>query len=447
MTDETQKRQVRIFNTKTGEARLSEPVPVHGQRAAEGDEPLADIPQEPNMTPGGRVPQPGDDVSTRPNVAEPSGNADASHDSGGAVSVGSHVGNVPLERNAVGKGDAKAGKAKADIETLEQFIAYAYSRKGKRVTLQPKVERLIAQNPRLDEAALSRLATLASADIALAVPRQLLLVAKEINGLPVLREAIKSFVKEVMLQNPVFVDSEIRAVMLNQPDAPPATRALAAVRKYVPPTVNQDKGPKPGELQELQLNAVYLLATWMALHRGIAFDELLNLLLQSVWQPSARELTDDTARLRALTELTQPAGVGFACERLRQRMDEAGTARDQAQRECTTLRDRVSTLEVELQLAKERAESLEEELSAMRERYTAELAALQRHQEGERTQLVHELEQLRGRLARRLGESVDMLAVGLSALRKEPPRIEVMDERAEHVIDSLRKEQEQLKEG
>ena len=42
-----------------------------------------------------------------------------------------------------------------------------------------------------------------------------------------------------------------------------------------------------------------------------------------MWAPAARELADDNARLRALTEVEQPAGVGLACQRFRQQAIEA----------------------------------------------------------------------------------------------------------------------------
>ena len=59
--------------------------------------------------------------------------------------------------------------------------------------------------------------------------------------------------------------------------------------------------------------------------------------------------------------------------------------------------------------------------------------------------MLHEMEMLRGRLIRRLTDSADMLDVGLAALRKDAPRVEVMVERAEVVLESLRAEIRNLK--
>ena len=57
-----------------------------------------------------------------------------------------------------------------------------------------------------------------------------------------------------------------------------------------------------------------------------------------------------------------------------------------------------------------------------------------------RMRMGYEYESLRGRMAQRLKEAVEMLEIGLSALRNPTPRISVMDQRAEVVLNSLRAE-------
>lgn len=61
--------------------------------------------------------------------------------------------------------------------------------------------------------------------------------------------------------------------------------------------------------------------------------------------------------------------------------------------------------------------------------------------------LHYEMRMLRGRLIRQLTDSADMLDVGLSALRKDTPRVPVMVERAEVVVDTLRAEVRKLMKG
>lgn len=74
------------------------------------------------------------------------------------------------------------------------------------------------------------------------------------------------------------------------------------------------------------------------------------------------------------------------------------------------------------------------------------LSELKAQREADRMHLQHDIEQLRGRLVRRLDDSVEMLEVGLKALQNKTPRTEVMLERAEHVVEALRAELGNLRE-
>lgn len=364
----------------------------------------------------------------------------------GSKSVGAE--SVPGETGSAtaGQKNAGAGKPKEDIETLEQFIRYAYGRKGHRVSLKPKVEKAIAQNPRLDDGALSRLLALAVGDSLLAVPRQLLLVSRDIEGYPALRAALGNFVSTVMQRHPAFAAPGLQGALLNLPEALSATDALAKLASFTPLDEGGKEPLKAADLQALQSNAANLFATWLASHRGMNTDELAALLFKVVWAPAARELVDDNTRLRALTEIEQPAGVGLACQRFRQQAIESQSAQDQAQREANELRERLANTDAQRLLAEEQRDALAQELSALRESTAAEMAELKRQHDVVCTHLRHDQEQLRGRLVRRLEDGVEMLEVGLSALRNKTPRVEVMMERAEHVVDALRAEMNNLRE-
>jgi len=344
------------------------------------------------------------------------------------------------------KNESAGKKPKAEPETLEQFIEYAYGRKGQPLTLKSKVEKQIAQNARLDDAALSRLLKLAKGDTLLAVPRQILLLSQEVTGLPGLKAALTSFVSNVMLRHPVFSDAGVQGALRNLPEDLPPAEALARVAAFEPSPSAEAEPLKGGDLRDLRHNAVRLFVTWLAVNRSLNSEELSSLLFQVVWQPAAKDLADDNARLRALTDIGQAAGVGLACQRFRQQAIEARTQQDQAQREATSLRDRLSAAETQLADTAQQLEDVRAELQALRDSSAVEMEALRRQHAVEKTHLQHELEQLRGRLVKRLTDSVDMLEVGLSALRRDTPRVPVMVERAEHVVDELRAEVQELRE-
>jgi hypothetical protein len=445
MNNDPNKRQVPVTYRHSGQTRLSEPVPVHGPRP-EADAEARTSPEAtaPSSSPveGSAYVQP----ATAPASGEteggehvaPEGEPAAPHGAGQPLQPGS---SVETRQKAAG-----ASKPKVDIETLEQFIEYAYGRKGQRVTLKSKTERLIAQNPRLDEAAKVRLQAHVAGDVLLAVPRQLLLLSRDIEGFPALRAELASFVSNVMLRHPMFADPGIQSALRNLPEAHSATDSLATLAHFTPGEPDGKEPLKGAELQALRRNAVNLYVTWLANNRGMNIDDLAGLLFQVSWQPAARELGDDNARLRALTEVDQAAGVGLACLRFRQQAIEARSSQDQVLRDATDLRTRLAETDAHRQLAEEQVEALKAELEALRTQTEAEMAELQRKHAEERTHLHHGQEQLGGRLVRRLEDAVETLEVGLSALRNKTPRVEVMQERAELVVDALRAEIRNLRE-
>lgn len=451
MRKDPNKRPPRTFNTKTGEVRFSEPAhipPAQSElQSGSGAPERASTTQRAVFSPTSlqRHASTRVDDAVAPDEVDESISASAliltnpSSDDPGAGS----------ETMAATAGNGKktaAGKPKAEIETLEQFIAYAFSKKGQRVLLKPKFERVIAQNLHLDDEAQARLMALANADVQLAVPRQLLLVSREVDGHPSLRAALNGFVSSVMQRHPAFSDSGVQACLRNLPDAPPLATALRKVAEFEPLAPNDGDPIKPAELHGLRRNAVHLLSAWFATHRGLSVEELAALLLQVTWAPAARMLFDDTERIRALTDMEQAAGVGLACEKFRQRAVEANAAQDQALREGVGLRESMANLRAQLEQAEQERDALNTALAALKESAENQLTELQKQHEVERTHLRHGQEQLRGRLVRRLGDSIEMLEVGLMALRNKTPRTEVMLERAEHVIDALRAEESNLRE-
>lgn len=442
MSNDQNKRPVRISYANSDKVRT-----VHvPKQSTDASAPMPTSQPEGGPDPTTASPPPLESNATA-QPQTPSVPVDAAATSGpNSESVGNE--NVPTKADSATAGPkyASAGKPKMDIETLEQFIEYAYGRKGQRVRLKTKVEKSIAQNPRLDADAMSRLLALAVDDASLTVLRQLLLVSRDIEGYPALRASLGSFVSTVMQRHQVFADPDIQGALRNLPEALPAADALAKVAAFSPADEEGKEPLKGAELQALRRNAAYLFATWLASNRGMNVDELAALLFRVIWAPAARLLLDDNARLRALTEIEQPAGVGLACHRFRQQAIEARSSQDQALREANELRMRLAEIDDQQQLVEKQRDALKTELQALHESTAAEMSELRQQHEVERTHLRHDQEKLRGRLLNRLDDGVEMLEVGLTALRNKTPRVEVMMERAEHVVDGLRAEMKKLRE-
>ncbi|MGY2492133.1 hypothetical protein [Cupriavidus sp. CP313] len=337
-------------------------------------------------------------------------------------------------------------KQKVEIETLVQFITSAYGLRGRKVSLKPRVERLIAQHPKLMEVELERLMALAKGDATLAVPRQLLLVARSIQTYPALRAEIRAFVRRVLLSHPILMQRGIEEAIRNVDEAPGTAEALKILagteQKLL--TVDQAEPMKATEFEQLRTNAVYCLALWLVDIKGLSVDAITDALYLALWRPRGSRLEDDTARLRALTEIEAFEGVGLACHEYRKQAADKHAQAESFAREDASLREQVGVLESELSETRKKVEALELANAALITSHDEALNAQKAAADMEAVHLRDDLELLRTRVLRRLTADVDLLELGLEALRRPEPKVHVMVDSAERVADALRREIQNL---
>lgn len=419
-------RRIPITDAKTGEVRYSDPLPQQGQRKSQqlGTPPTS---------------------GTEPSQPEPP-QRESSPEAPQAPAVPPASDPVHL----AGGGEPRAGvKPKVEIETFGQFIAHAYGMKGRKVAMKGKVERAIAQDPKLTFDEMERVGQLVKDDTVLAVPRQLLLAARAVQGFPALRAALRGFVRDVLLGHPFFSQPGVEAALRNLDHAPSPTevlRVLAGSDKQLL-TADAGDGMKTPELEQLRLNAVNCMAVWLADVKNLSISALSDALFLALWRPRATELEHEGARLRALTEIEELAGVGLVCEEYRRQAAEKLSQAEIATREAAALRDRVQRLEQELREAQDTIEAEAANREASATAHASALEALKVSTETEAAHLRDDVELLRTRVLRRLKADVDLLELGLEALRRPEPKVHVMMDSAERVADALRKELKNLQGG
>ena len=372
----------------------------------------------------------------------------------------------PADQDVAEVGSASNGEAsqrtktkpKHEIATLEQFIAYAYGRKGHPLSVKPKVLQDISPKTLIPAEGMVALQRLALADKQFCVPRQILLATRDIDGYPVVKEALRTFVQNVMLCQTIFKNPKVQGAIRNLPDTPTITAALRLVMTEAVEKDEQDEkdserkdGEKVGKKlidpDELRMNAANCLAVWFSISRHLSLEEVTEALNEAVWGPAGRIAEHDSSKLRALTSIGNAIGVGLACELYKRRTVAHATDAFRANAEVNGLR--ASLTEAQLQLERTNAE-LRESLAALeklRNETALEQAVMHLASETQAAHLRDDLEQLRSRILRRLVTDVDMLGVGLSAIQTSEPRIHVIGDRVERVIDALQKEINKLREG
>ena len=338
-------------------------------------------------------------------------------------------------------------KKKREIHTLEDFIRYAYERKGGTLALSPSVEKKLAGDARLSDTVMDDLLRLADADPGLTVARQLLLLAPELSTYPGLAGAMRGFVRNVLNRHPVANLPGIAAALNNLDEAPSAADALQSVMNASKASFGTEvEVMKDAEFFKLRANVVYFLAGWIADSRGLAITALADLLVSALWGGAAKKLTTQRKRFQALTEIEDIEAVGLVADAFRQQAIERAKQADRACAEAEVLRTQVSTLNALLNEANTEIEHVQTQLNEVKVGAEQSISAMQREIALKEAHLRDDKELMRTRLLRRLSDDVAFLEGGLDALRHPQPKIHVMEDRAQRVADALREEIRKLEE-
>ena len=140
--------------------------------------------------------------------------------------------------------------------------------------------------------------------------------------------------------------------------------------------------------------------------------------------------------MKALTKIKGISGVGLACGIFSDRADRLGLAAESAYRR----EEAVLVREKEL---RETVLSLQEGIEQRDHKISTISKALHDEQENHkstRTHMQDDFEYLRSRLLRGLKQEVSLLDEGLHAIKREPPKVMVMEDHAERVLEGLKRE-------
>lgn len=366
-----------------------------------------------------------------------------------------------VESIAVGslgmEGASPKAKPKQEISTLEQFLVHAYGLKGRRISIKKKVLQDISPNLHIPVEGLVALQKLANADKQFCVPRQILLASREIEGYPAIKEALRKFVMDVMLSHPTFKNPKVASAIRNLPDAPLPHAALKLVMEEVlekeePEEKAGDKkdgeknAKKAVDPEEIKVNAANCLAVWFAAIRHLSLEDVTEALNEAVWAPAGRAAQLDIVKLRALTGIEKAEGVGLACEMYKRRAIAHAADTVRASSEVNGLRSSLTEAQQLFEQTNSELHDTKLALEKLQKESAEEIAALHQTTETQAAHLRDDLEKLRSRVLRRLVADVGMLDVGLSAMQSPEPRIHVIQDRVERVIDALQTEINKLRE-
>jgi hypothetical protein len=342
------------------------------------------------------------------------------------------------------EGVSYEGNKKTPPLTMVDFISQAYARKGKRVGLTSKQEKSLSTHHKLDSEALIRLLDLAKQDQLLQVPRQLLLAARAIQSHPFPRKVLVDFVHSVIKQHPISKLELVRVVLEDDKQLPSLFSLYQAIKLFSPPFKVTDEHLDQSELDKLRINALNLMTVWLFHVRNVRIDDLVSVLLTTIWKPAAEKLETENQLIRALTELDELEALGWVAERFQKNVIEAQDGQQRAHNEAVNFRSEAASLRESLDIEIARSTRIEEQLIELQRTMDETVKELEETIKVTRVHLAHDIEIMRGRLIESLQVNIERLETGLSAITQEVPLIQVMTQRAEIVIDDLQTELKNL---
>jgi hypothetical protein len=276
----------------------------------------------------------------------------------------------------------------------------------------------------------------------LAVPRQLLVLAGDLDKYSRLREELLAFIGAALKLHPILASEE--ALTGQSPvDAAQPSQALATIARLDFTAIRQlvqahlEKRPQRAELRR---NTLYALAAWFYLRREITAEQLFADLFRHLWSREAEGVKNAARRFARVLDVRDSAAVGVACEQF------AEQAREQARLAAGATKAASEHLE-KLQAQIKRADDLGSRLEDAQHEITALRETVDRQRQQHSDELVHlrdDLERLRTRALRRLREEISLLEAGLHAARLNPPKLHVLLDHADRAIDGLRQEAKHL---
>lgn len=344
---------------------------------------------------------------------------------------------VPTEKASSLTKSAKKKSPKVEIKCLADYIAYAYSRKGQVLkTLAPGEIKAINKNARLSESQFEELLAVAKGDSLLAVPRQIVLTVQEIDGPPLIRQEVRRLISEVLKQHPVYQQNNLVPVIANLEEASEPVEAIQTIAKLSQESLASLTGlekPKPKDSETLRSNAINCLALWLWESRGQQINRVIRWLHDGYWSLVAPSDAKSTASLQAITGITEIASVGKACQQFKSEADDNSLRAsgleakiDSLLSEIQGLRQTIGDLKGDVKERDDTIKQLSDELDAERSAHA-----------NSRVHLGDDREHLRSNVVRRLKREVSLLTEGLQALRKDPPKVRVMDDHAERVLEGF----------
>jgi hypothetical protein len=357
---------------------------------------------------------------------------------------------LPASPNTKSDAQIKPDKYKIQ-ETIEQFIEGFYAGKTKSLSID-RVRKFKKQSFEIDLR--ENLVILAAKnDLTLEKSKNLLIFSKELNSYPFFQRTLNEFIRDAVMRHPIMVSNSAQLwfpLSGGQDEANLCDLfATIGALKQSPQEVKLKKEDlnngdikAVSELQKARLNAFYIALVWRYLNRYLVFAEFIKVLRATVYKLRDTQGLESTAFDFLIAgqgkEVTNIASL------LHWHFDQGEGDRKAAEiawLKAEELSGQLVKKNGLLVSANSEIQDLNEQIKELRKK-------LDEASEKERVlgiQTRDEKQKQRGRTLRILEGEIPLLADCLTALDRDPPKVEIAKEYIDLVLQKLSKELVEIK--
>lgn len=350
-----------------------------------------------------------------------------------------------LESDAIGT-EAKSAPRKpvTEIRSLEQLLREVYESAKPRLSLKrSEVVALEAADLGIDNVR-AELLNLAENDRTLDCTLQLMVISTKFEGSET-KTQITDFVREVLKYHPAFYSGFLAEFLDDRIGSVSEDRALRSLVSQNYASLPWPSGHLPlkkAQTAKCKANALQCLLLLIWSTREISLVRILDLLRTHVWARKGSRSNAESLQAVALIQARDATGATIIYDQLKtvnaktvealkaSRIDEqnAIARAEDAERKLREVESIAHRKQIEIQALMNQVKSLTDDY--------ANYKALSKDA----------YETLRGRVLNTLRSEVMLLDEGLHALRRDSPKIHVMDDHAERAMDALKSEIARLEE-
>jgi hypothetical protein len=337
-------------------------------------------------------------------------------------------------------------KIKPAIDTLELLLIFSLANPTKKLEINDSLISKLAKSPKLSDEVIKELILLEKNKYFFTSLRKLLRFSDSIVGFPVLKDTLKGYLKESLCRNEIIVKLGLEDSINNIENSMPIEQCLRKIQELSLENLTEEyfKKIKSKDWKTYLASITLVLAEWFAKTRAISSSQLVDLLNNSLWSRAIKKKDPETVinNLLESTNFEIACSVSYFYEQKSIDAINKFLKTENQLTEITLIKNKLETTLVERNLL---INMLQSDLINLNKNYTETLELKKVEIETLTIKFKNQIEDLRVRNLRVMQSSVELLANGLIAISREEPKVNVMKDHAQRVLDSLNAELELLR--